>query len=330
MSCSRLENICSIDADGILSGCGGVLPFGQVSEHESLEQVYNSPWARIIKLSSLNGSFCLCNLRKCKDADFTSSQSIRTERYQPNVYPQTLSVSTDPSCNLKCGSCRTSFYTANDKTAQQITTLHQQLSASGWLEKAERLIIAGMGEVFYSQAYRQLLTNLGQRHQINIQSNGLLFNAQNWALLADKYQTINIYISIDAATPATYQKLRGGSYDTLLTNLAMLSNLRQTNEISFFEIAFVVQRDNYQEMAAFVQLGKRLQVDRIFFGRLKNWGTFGKREYCQKSMILPNGVLVRELYDLLQQPLFRDPMVDLREFTQCLAASAKYYDKRCK
>ncbi len=326
MTCSSLENVCDINADGILSGCCGVrLPFGRVSEHKSLAAVYNSPLARIIKLSSLNGSFCLCNLRKCKYADFTQSKPRNLAGYQTSTYPHSVAISTDPSCNLKCGSCRKNFYTADDKTTQRIYALHQQILASGWLEKTETLTMCGMGEVFYSAAYRQLLANLSQRHQINIQSNGTLLTPQNWAWLADKYQTIKLSISIDAATSATYQKLRGGNFQQLLQNLTMLGDLRRREKIARFDFCFVVQNDNWQEMVDFVALAKKLHVDKVKFVPLDNWLTYSRHEWRRRNIIKRNRCLSPELYFYLQDPIFTDPIVDLQSFTPYLVNSAKRY-----
>ncbi len=326
--CTALENVCDIHADFINGCCGVRVPFGRTSGQKSLEQVYNSPLARIIKLSSLNGSFCLCNLRKCQDADFTAGKLAPTDRYLTSPFPRYVSISTDRSCNLKCGSCRESFYAADAATTQQIMGLHQRLLASGWLEKAETVTMCTMGEIFYSPAYRQLLVDLAQRRQqISIQSNGTLINAQNLTWLVNKYREVNFSISIDAATAATYQKLRGGDFQQLLRNLTMLGDLRLEGKILWLQFCFVVQNDNWREMLDFVALAKKLHVDRIRFVPLENWHTYSAREWRRRNIIKHNRYLSPDLYYYLQNPIFVEPIVDLRSFAPYLANSAKRYGK---
>lgn len=41
-------------------------------------------------------------------------------------------------------------------------------------------------------------------------TNGILFSKHYWELLKERYQQVNLSISIDAATEDTYQKVRGG------------------------------------------------------------------------------------------------------------------------
>lgn len=325
--CQRLENIGYLNFDGSFSGCCPAwLPaYGNVHD-DDLDAIYNSVRARIIRLSALNGSYCLCNLSACEFAKYGEQPVIKP--LQTPDYPQELVIAIDRTCNLRCPSCRREYYTElspeEKDTAQRAL---QALQRSGWLAKSKLLNLAGDGEVFHSQYYRQLLLTDLKRSQIHLLTNGTLFNEHNWQLIKDKYARISVSVSLDAASAQTFNKLRGGDYQQLLQNLTLLSNLRQTGAIAFLEFRFVVQRDNYREIPAFVAFGKRFHADVLLFSRLNNWRSFTPREYRTKSLMLKNKCLARELYTVLQDPALQDPIVDLTAFQPYLANSAKRYSE---
>ncbi len=296
-----------------------------------LDSIYNSVLARIIKLSSLNRSYCLCNLQTCEFAKYADITRDVPECYSTTDYPQELVVAIDRTCNLKCPSCRKDYYTKPNAREQEITERAvNELERSGWLEKSELLNLAGDGEVFHSPIYRRILTSNVKRKQIHILTNGTLFNEQNWQLLKGKYERIGVSVSLDSATEATFRKLRGGDYRQLLKNLEMLSNLRQMESIAFLEFRFVVQKDNYREIPVFVEFGKRFHADVLLYSRLNNWRSFTTKEYREKSLLIKHKYLTRELYEVLQDPILRDPIVDLTAFQLYLVNSAKRYDKKRK
>ncbi len=327
--CDRVGRVCRVNPDGSMTGCitGLLLPFGNIKIQKP-DVVYNDARARIIKLSSLNRSYCLCNVHKCEFAN--RNIAPRFKDLPPQDHPVVIELALDETCNLHCPSCRRTLNTGNPDARSDIEHMVTQLLDAGWLDKAGSITLASMGEVFYSPNYRRLITTAFKRKQIFILSNGTLFNQANWDLIKDQYEQIDVSISVDAATPETYRRVRGGDFKQLQQNLAMLSELRQAGKINFLEINFVVQRANYRDMPAFVQWGKDLHVDHVWFKQLENWGTFKRKDYVRNRMVVKNKYLAPELYAVLKDPLFNDPIVDLTSFQSYLTNSAKRYDKRHK
>ncbi len=322
--CDRVGRVCRVNPDGSMTGCltGQLLPFGNIKT-QAPNTIYNDARARIIKLSSINHSYSLCNVHKCEFAN--RNIAPRFKDLPPQDHPVVIELAIDEACNLNCPSCRREFNTGSPTTQTGIKHMVTQLLAAGWLDKAGSITLASMGEVFYSPHYRRLLATDFQRKQVFILSNGTLFNQANWALIKDKYEQIDVSISVDAATAATYRQVRGGDFKQLQQNLAMLSKLRQAGKINFLEISFVVQRANYRDLPAFVAWGKELHVDHIWFKELENWGTFTRKAYAHNRMVVKNRYLAPELYAVLQDPIFKEPMVDLTAFQPYLANSAKRY-----
>lgn len=90
------------------------------------------------------------------------------------------------------------------------------------------------------------------------------------------------------------------------------SELRHKGELSYFRMNFVVQKENYKEMVDFVQWGKELGVDEIFFTKILNWGTYTPEEFEEISMMEKDGITPKpELKEILQHPVMQSDIVDL-------------------
>ena len=326
VQCSLLENHVLINSEGCVCGCCGVqVGFGSLLKDNSLDEIYNRTYARIIKLSSLNQSYCLCDLYQgCSCITLTNENSEKSNLITPKM-PEIIINSIDKTCNLCCKSCRNKHYVMDNKARQKLNIVANKLASSGYLDRTKTLILAGHGEVLYSPYYRQLLDGGLKRESIRIISNGTLFNKDNWNWLKDKYKIIDVEISVDAATAETYKQLRGGNFEKLMENLKMLGDLHSQGKIRKFIFNFVVQRDNFREMPAFVKLAKELGVDSINFQHMNNFGNLKKKEFLQKRLIIKNEYFDRELYEVLQDPIFKDPIVDLRIIKPYLEASEKRY-----
>ncbi len=329
IQCTDLETKTSVTVSGDLIGCCAVLvPFGNLLRDGELDEIYHSAYARIVKLSSLNRSYCLCNLfRRCRGY-CQHEKPLPTAQWQTPSIPGNLSLGFEQSCNLCCKTCRTKPYAIDDAARQQLDMIVKKLFRSGWLEQVNMLNMADQGEVFYSPYYRQLLLTDLQRKKISLKSNGTLFNEENWRLLDGKYSTVDVRISVDAATAETYQKLRGGDFNQLMHNLTMLGDLCRQKQIRKFGLNFVIQRDNFHEMPAFVRLGQALGVTHINFQRLNDWGTLPKQEFLKQCLIIDNKYLDYDLWCVLQDPLFKDPMVDLKGLQRYIDASERRYRRR--
>ncbi len=328
--CTRLENTLSVVSDGRVKICCSVMfPFGNLLYDGELDEIYNSTCARIVKLSSLNRSYCLCDFSGwCKGYINGKGHPLPTEKWETNHLPERIQINFDPACNLCCKSCRTKPYVMDEISQQRNEIILKKLLRSGWLEQVRRLRIAGNGEVFYSPYYRQLLTTDFQRKRIDILSNGTLFNQDNWRLVAGKYSSINVDISVDAATAETYQKLRGADFNNLMKNLNMLADLRRQKQIRYFGLNFVVQRDNFHEMPDFVRLGQSLGVDCVQFQRLCRSSSITQQAVADLSLIIDNEYLDYDLWRVLQDPIFRNPIVDLQGLQRYIDVSEKRYRKR--
>ncbi len=329
INCSFLENNIFVSISGDVCGCcSSTVPLGNLLVDGSLENICQSTYARIIKLSSINHSYCLCDFTKwCLCYDSEEGKKL-PDLKTPVDGINCINAEIDSSCNLCCKSCRNKKYVMDDVSRLKADIVLSKLLSSGYLDQTKSLILSGRGEVFYSPYYRRLLETDLKRKNIHILSNGILFNETNWNWLKNKYETIDVQISVDAATKETYSKLRGGNFDVLLKNLHMLAVLHRQGHIRNFKLNFLVQRDNFREMPAFVRLGRSLSVDCVEFQRMSNFGNLSKKELLERCLIIDEKYLDQELWQVLQDPIFQDPIVDLRGFKRYIDASKIRYENK--
>jgi len=155
--------------------------------------------------------------------------------------------------------------------------------------------------------------------KIALHTNGLLFSEENWAAMASVQSLIHsVEVSVDAATARTYElNRRGGDWDRLLERLAFIRTLREQGRFKYWKLSFVVQANNWREMAGFVELGRHFGTDAVQFTPLASWGTFHAVEFARRAVHLP-GHPEHENFmaALASEPALRDERVIRSDFVQ--------------
>jgi MoaA/NifB/PqqE/SkfB family radical SAM enzyme len=218
---------------------------------------------------------------------------------------------------LSCPSCRTALI-VDTAGKERILGIQEKLQREA-LPDAELLYITGSGDPFGSPFFREWLqtmrrADMPRLETIRLHSNGLLWNEKMWhSIDADVRSLVReAEISIDAATAETYAvNRRGGSFARLLRNLDYIATLRANGPLRWLGISMVVQENNFGEMPAFIDLGRRIGADTVYFGQLVDWGTFPEEELRRRSIHLAEHPRHGELRSVLRSPHFDDPRVDL-------------------
>ena len=314
--------------------CPGWLPkpIGNLQTSELMD-VWNSDAAKDIRASILDGSFKYCLAKECSligNGTLPSKKDVSEPDLKEIIEkgltvlkkkPKIFNLAYDRSCNLSCPSCRTEQITLKGQDYDEKRQLQDRLLAVG-LDDAQKLIVTGSGDPFASKLYRDLLATLDSdkypQLRVHLMTNGQLFTPLAW----EKWHKINksirsVQISIDAASEETYRIVRrGGNFQHLLANLEFISSLKKKGALDSVSIEFVVQQVNYKEMKDFVKLGKHFRFDRVGFVGIRNWGTFGKKEFRLQTVHAQTHPEHRQFLEVLKDPIFKDPIVDLGNLTE--------------
>ncbi|HYK21011.1 MAG TPA: SPASM domain-containing protein [Pyrinomonadaceae bacterium] len=328
--CPKPFNFLSIHADGTGWVCCHdwlSTPIGNLNEN-TLSEVWNSETSQKIRASILDGSFSYCDKETCpalvkgtlprlsEITDPDLKQIINGNLVALTRGPRVLSLTYDSSCNLKCPTCRSDFINFKGEEYRKAEMIQAKVFREG-LQDAEELIITGYGDAFASRLYRKLLQTIDAKDFPNLvltlMTNGLMFTPSIWDSLWKIHPAIKtLLISIDAATPETYAINRGGSFPKLMQNLEFAGQLRVEEKLRWWEITYVVQANNFREMIAFAEMGKRFHCDRVLFQKLIHWsGTYTDEQFKQVAIHDPAHPQHEEFLEVLRHPIFKEPLVDL-------------------
>lgn len=314
----------------------------------SLEDVWNSEVTQELRRSILSGKYSYCDKSKCAAMQQVSSQAKEeVQEYQipyqlfsekdfekeqireilgdalsvETKNPKIVSFEDDPSCNLECPSCRPNKIMIPREESDRLYNLEVALLDSIG-EDLRELWICGAGDPFVSRSYRRLYTDYDfsklKQLKIRFDTNGVALTEKTWTNLLAKVQDkiALIAVSIDAATEETYKVTRvGGNWTTLMQNLQFISRLPNRKKGMGFVLRMIVQNKNFREMKQFAELGISLGVDSAIFSVIQNWGTFSSEEYQKQAVHLSGHPDHKELIEILQDPIFSHPAVNLGNLT---------------
>jgi len=265
--CNLPSRVVTIDYNSncLLCNCDGWLPIpvGKVLDFNSLEEVWNSPTAKILQKDIEDKKYTWCAVDHC---------GIKQGNNLCNNYQLTINI--DESCNLACPSCRREniMHISGPEVENKINSVNQIIT---WLEIFEHPIhitLSGNGDPLASVIIRPLFKNLipKDNQTFTLFTNGLLIKKQveTSPLLP---QIKEILISVDAGSAEIYEKIRiGGSWSILLENFEFLKSINK-NKIT--RLNFAIQNNNFNDIFNFIDLCDKYDFIANLH-QLDDWGTW--------------------------------------------------------
>jgi molybdenum cofactor biosynthesis enzyme MoaA len=280
-STSAIHNSCNapyknvtvdFNSNCLICNCDGWLPIpvGQVQDFATLEDVWNSPIAKILQQDVDSKKFTWCAVDHCG----IKQQNVNQSRYK-------LSINIDESCNLHCPSCRREpvMHSSGPVVDKKIQDVERILL---WLELFEHpihIVLSGNGDPLASTVIRPLIKKYKPKvnQTFKLFTNGLLIKKQleNSSVLNN---TTEFSISVDAGSQAVYENVRrGGSWKILLENFEYLKSI---NKNKLTVLNFAVQKDNFNDLQNFVDICKNYNFKANIHG-LDDWGTWSSNDVLE-------------------------------------------------
>jgi MoaA/NifB/PqqE/SkfB family radical SAM enzyme len=180
--------------------------------------------------------------------------------------PPKLGIDMTGACNVKppCVYCAWDFNKAlegpNVDVPFSTATLERY---DAFFEDAQELVNCSIGEPFMMKNVDELLEVFGSRGKVlELTTNGQILTEANIARLLGR--DVHLYISLDAATPETYAKLRNPTFPRLLDNVRRLVAAKGgRGRLPLVYLVFMPMRANAHEVEAFVELCAGLGADRL-------------------------------------------------------------------
>lgn len=190
-------------------------------------------------------------------------------------YPVSTTFEVCSKCNMHCAMCIVDremgvFSPKRDGEFGDIFEFFSEV-----IPYSEKIQCHATGEVFLTDAIWDALyfiKNNKCTHSriVEIFTNGQLLNRKRRLALLQSPVT-HIVFSVDAATPETYSRIRGGDFEKLLENISALVR-EDTHKRLVISMMMVAMRENICELPQFIRLAAKLGVSNVVYSPLFPYG----------------------------------------------------------
>ena len=194
--------------------------------------------------------------------DFTEKRSI------VSVGPRDLVIGVTNVCNLRCVMCPHGIGAIKDPRHLDVSYA-EKLEA--FIAQATRVELVGIGEPMLAPLFWRIL-EIARKYPgafLRANSNAHFLHADNIERLLDSTFS-ELSISMDAATPATYRKIRGSDLTRVHANVANLCRRRREKGNTRIEITnnIVLMKENLHEAVLFAERAAALGADTVVYSQL--------------------------------------------------------------
>ncbi len=244
--------------------------------------------------------------------NFTNVCKALTSETIVDAYPVTTTFEISSLCNMQCTMCIVSSDLGVFSPGRATGLRHIDHVCKELLPYTSKVQWHATGEVFTTDDLWKAL-NLVSMHEhpdqrlVEIFTNGQLLDADKRRALLDSPVT-NVVFSVDAATPETYARLRGGDFGRLIENIRSLAK-EDTDRSLNLSMFIVTMRENIHELPAFIRLARDLGVPNVIYSPLFplgvnmpiQKGTDGFLFYYKQQLLMYYPLLARTMIEAAEQ-----------------------------
>jgi MoaA/NifB/PqqE/SkfB family radical SAM enzyme len=185
--------------------------------------------------------------------------------------PACLYLEVTNECNLACKTCPIAFGKVEEPASlslEQVQSLVCQFPA------IERVVLHGVGEPLLNRELPKIIAWLKVKGiYVLFNSNGTMMN-RRWAEAFIASRLDEVRISLDAATPETFARVRGRPlFPRIVKNIKGLMELKKErrSDTPLVSLWLTGLRETLKELPEFIRLAHSLEVNRVYLQRLVYW-----------------------------------------------------------
>ncbi len=185
----------------------------------------------------------------------------------PETRPLNLEMDVTNQCNLRCVMCYFADDNVHRRKRSDMTVAQFERVAEQVFPFAHRVSLSVGTEPLLNPCFADFVT-IAQRYRVPclyINTNGLLLTEKLVEhMIRCGFNAVSI--SMDGATPATYERIRAGSrFEKVIGNIRMVNRLKRLHASATPELAilFVMMRSNIRELPDFIDLAHDLEVPHV-------------------------------------------------------------------
>jgi len=173
--------------------------------------------------------------------------------YEFEPYPSYIEVEVTTRCNLKCIMCEHTYWNEpnRDMTFEEFKAIINQFPKLKWIG------LTGIGESFLNKDFIKMLEYVKSKNIIVELYDSFFFIDEKTAEKLLDLKVEKIFVSLDATTKETYEKIRVGSnFEKVISNVKNMFRLKKERHQYFPIIAFhyIVNKYNVHEMLQYIDL----------------------------------------------------------------------------
>lgn len=188
----------------------------------------------------------------------------------PRSYPQLLNIALTDMCNLGCRHCPRTYDDSIDLDELNPDTVKDMIDEVS-PHTAKIQISAGLGEpLLYDGVFDVIKHAKDHNMRVRMMTNATVLDEEKAKRLLD-LDIDHLAISLDGATPGTYEKIRvGADFENVISNVDRFCTLRdeRNNTVATQLSPVLFVGENLEELPRFIELAHEIGVDRVGFNDL--------------------------------------------------------------
>ena len=182
--------------------------------------------------------------------------------------PRDLYVEVTNRCNSRCQTCVRTFEQLEplrDLRLPEFRAIVDQF------DTLDRLVLHGIGEPLLNAELIEMIHYVQVRQpsaRVLFNSNAILLD-ENWQKALIEVGLDEYRVSLDAATPATYARIRGvDAFETVVRNVRQFARVLRGIERPRLSLWCMAMRENLPELPALLDLAAEIGVPEVYVQRL--------------------------------------------------------------
>jgi sulfatase maturation enzyme AslB (radical SAM superfamily) len=197
----------------------------------------------------------------------THNDVLALAEYEAGVFkvhstPRLLTLETSSRCNLRCVMCPHSI---NGVQRPKHMDTELMMRMEKFIRQASSIQLHGIGEPLASPAFWDSLQLIPESCDSSINTNMTVLDERRLGkLVASHLRAVNV--SLDAARPETYLRIRGFSFTEVTNNIRRFVEARRVSGKTFplLYMNMTLMRSNIEEVVEFLDLAKDIGANGVF------------------------------------------------------------------
>ena len=185
--------------------------------------------------------------------------------------PVCLYLEVSNECNLACKTCPITYGKVEEPASLSVEQVKYLVSQ---FTTVKRVVLHGVGEPLLNRELPKIIRWLKEKGiYVLFNSNGTLIN-KRWREALVECALDEIRLSLDAATPETFARVRGKPlFDIIIRNIKGLTALKAERDslTPLVSLWLTGLRETLNELPDFIRLAHSLGIERVYLQRLVYW-----------------------------------------------------------